>query len=323
MTSKLEKIPPELYRNITQYLDPSSLVSLHRSTKSPNIKAESKRTFMNIETKTILKLIKDDNLNALKRLFKYFHDTKNIQLLQELYEYAIKNNADKVTKFLQDHVQELDVNVYINGQTPLEIFTTRDKLELTKSINKHPKFQPNKEAVLINAHGEHAIELLKHPCINCNIEKHQQTPLGSAVTNIDVKKVNALMNHPKIKPNKKLSDNKTALHLAVENPSYNNTEKVKTIVNRLLQHPKTNPNLKTIEGETALHSAIKTEQPIQVLHTLVKHPKVKLHPKTKPLRTQSGDYIPGKTPLDYADIYEHEIKHKLKKSQQNKKKIKH
>lgn len=301
MTSAhFECIPSELYRDMFKYLDPSSLVSLYRATNHSSIKAESRHAFLNTNTETIKKLIEQDNINSLKRLFKYFYDTKNINILQEIYEYSIKHNADKITKFMQDHVHELDVNVVIDGNTPIQYFIEYDKIVLTKSVVKHPNFQPNKDAVLINAHGEHAVELLKHPSIDCNIEKYQQTPLVAGIGNIDVKKVHALMNHPKIKPNKKVIDNKTALHVACQLYSYYQQENVKKIINRLIQHPKTKPNLKTLQGETPLHIAIDTEQDISIVNILLNHPKTKLHAKTRPTWTQTGEYIPGKTPLEYA-----------------------
>jgi ankyrin repeat protein len=303
--SKLDTLPPELYRDIIKSLDPSSLISLHHSTKNTNIKAEVTKQLQHFK---LSQYIKKDDLSSIKRLLFWYCERKKWFILNHIFTNAIRCNAINIVKFLLTKVDNLNINSKINGKLSIRYFIDTNNLELVKLFVKHPKFNPNIEQILVNAPSFFAVEILKHPFINPNIEKEQDTPLSLAVHQYDFVKINALLKHPKIKLNKKSFGNMTPLHLLMDYP-YN--IRTTNILELFLKHPQTKINLKNIEGETPLHISIRSRQPIKVIQMLLHHPDIKLGVKTYPLKTPNGKEIPGKTPLDYAYIYEYSSAYNL------------
>lgn len=303
--SKLDTLPPELYQDIIKSLDPSSLISLYHSTKNANIKAEVEKQLQNCK---LSQYIKKDEITAIKRLLFWFNERKKWSTLNHIFANAIRCNAFNIVKFLLSKVDNLNVNSKINGKLPIQYFIDTNNLELVKCIIKYPDFDPNMDQILVNAPSFFAVEILKHKLVNPNIEKNQDTPLSFAVHQYDFVKINALLKHPKIKLNKKSFGNMTPLHLLMDYP-YN--IRTTNILELFLKHPQTKINLKNIEGETPLHISIRSRQPIKVIQMLLQHPDIKLGVKTYPLKTPNGKEIPGKTPLDYANIYAYFVAQKL------------
>lgn len=309
--SKLDLLPPELYRDIIKSLEPSSLISLYHSTKNSNIKAEVTQQLQHVK---LSHYIKKDDLNSLKRLLFWYYEKKKWFILNHIFINSVRCKANNIVRFLLSKIDALNINSKIAGKLPIQYFIDAKNLEFVKLIVKHPKFNPNVEQILVNAPSFLAVEILKHPLANPNIEKNQDTPLSFAVHQYDFVKINALLKHPKIKLNKKSFGNMTPLHLLMDYP-YN--PRTITILELFLKHPQTKINLKNIEGETPLHISIRSRQPIKIIQMLLRHPNLKLNAKTYPLQTPNGKEIPGKTPHDYAYIYEYPSAQNLLKKHLN------
>lgn len=306
MTSKLEDVPPELYRGIFKNLDPSSLLALCTSTKNRNIKADAHRR---LRTMDIRPYIEKDDIKAIDRFLYWLYKTNQTKKLDDLFLYAISHKANKIIKFLLTKIDTINVNRNIDGKLPIEYLIEDENLELAKLLIYYPGFNPNKNEVLSNAPGPFAIELLKHPSINPNIDDGgQDIPLIRAVISSDLPKLEALLKHPKIKVNKKTFGNMTALHLLMDMLYTNNTLKM---LKRLLAHPRVRIGLKNVEGENVLHIAIRTRKPREILELLLQYPEIKLNTPTFPIQTPNGHFIPGKTVFDYADIYEYPLAQQL------------
>lgn len=298
MTSKFEDVPSELYRGVLKNLDPSSLLALKNSTKNENIKAEIRRRLQKINLRPY---IEKDDIKAIDRFIHWLY-TSNNKGLNDLFYLAIYYKANKIVKFLLTKIDTLNVNKTINGKTLIEYLIENNNLELAKLLIHYPGFNPNKNEVLVNAPGSFAIELLKHPSVNPNIDRGQDTPLAVAVLSGDLPKLEALLKHSKIKVNKKSFGNMTASHLLMDMPY---TEYTLKMAKQLLAHPRARNNLKNVEGENLLHIAIRTHKPREILELLLKYPNIKLNTPTFPIQTPDGRFIPGKTAFDYVDIYEY------------------
>jgi hypothetical protein len=155
--SKLDTLPPELYRDIIKSLEPSSLISLYHSTKNMNIKAEVKERLQHVK---LSHYIKKDDLPAIKRLLFWYYERKKLFILNHIFTNAVRCKATNIVKFLLSKINTLHINSKIGGKLPIQYFIDANNLELVKLIVKYPKFNPNVEQILVNAPSFFAVELL-------------------------------------------------------------------------------------------------------------------------------------------------------------------
>lgn len=295
--SNLNNLPPELYRDIVKHLNPSELISLLKSTNNNNLNSEVLRILKNLN---ITSFIKKDDLKSVKNYLYWLCDN-NMKLLNDIFLKGIHYKAYNIITFLLTKTIGLNVNESLNDKLIFQYFVDDHNIKLAKLLINYPQFDPNKDNILSTSPGIFAVELLKHPFINPNNDFNHDIPLIISILNNDVIKFDALMKHSKIKINKKTFGNMTPL-LLLMNTMYNTNTIY--MLKTLLQHRHIKVSIKNVEGENALHIAVRMNQPKQVIELLLDNPCIKINSKTYPLQLPNGRYIPGKTVLDYVNIYE-------------------